>query len=144
MTTQPATPYTNILAAIDGTEHRHRLLAAVADLATMTGASVDVLHVDADSSAFDTGADMEDAGAASALVMTAVAELRERGVDAHGLVAHAADVDVDDEILATATRRASTLVALGPHHRKGLRAWLESSVTDQISHQAATPLLLIP
>jgi nucleotide-binding universal stress UspA family protein len=144
MTTNAAPPYQTILAAIDGRDHRHRLLAAVADLALLAGSSVDVLHVDVDSPAFDTAADGESEDSATGIVSAAVDELRSRGVDANGLVAHAADPDIDDAILATARARGTKLIVLGPEHRRGLGAWLDASVTDEVAHQTSIPLLLIP
>jgi nucleotide-binding universal stress UspA family protein len=144
MTTDAAGPYQTILAAIDGSDHRHRLLAAVADLALLAGSSVDVLHVDADSPAFDTAAGSESEDSSTGVVSAAVDALRWRGVDANGLVAHAADPDIDDAILATAHARGTTLIVLGPKHRRGLGAWLEASVTDEVAHQTSVPVLLVP
>jgi nucleotide-binding universal stress UspA family protein len=144
MNSSATTPYRKILAAIDGTDHRHRLLAAAGDLAAMTGSSIDVLHVDADSSAFDTASDTETEHNAVDLVADAVAGLRSRGVVANGLIAHAADSDVDDTIIKAARDHESDLVVLGPNHRRGLAGWFEASITDRVTHHTSVPILLIP
>jgi len=137
-------PWARILAAIDASAHRHRVLAAVRALALLTGSAVDVLHVDADASAFDTASEIETEDAVAGIVDAAVEELGAAGVAAKGLVAHATEADIDDAILSTARSLGSDLIVLGPNHRRGLGAWLEASVTDQVTHRTSIPVLLIP
>jgi nucleotide-binding universal stress UspA family protein len=133
-----------ILAPIDASDQRHRVLSAAAVTAQAMGASVHVLHVDADAPALDTDADTEEPGAASALVDAAVLGLRAEGIRVDGAVMHGADADIDDLLLFEAHRVAADLIVLGANHRRGLRALLEASVTEDVARHADVWVLLIP
>jgi nucleotide-binding universal stress UspA family protein len=142
---RPQTPsYKRILAAIDSTDQRDRVLAATAELATLTGARVHVLHVDADATALDTDNETEPARAGSQLVARAVAELRLRGVAADGGVGHAADADIDDTVLYSARRLDADLIVIGANRRHGLAAWFEHSAANDIVRHASAAVLLVP
>jgi len=136
--------YQRILTAVDDSAQRERVLATTAEFAALTGASVHVLHVDADAPGFDTDSDSEVSGAASRLVADAVQALQARGVRADGGIAHAADVDIDDVVLLTARDLDVQLIVLGANHRHGVRSWLEASVADEVAHRAEAPVLLVP
>jgi predicted MFS family arabinose efflux permease/nucleotide-binding universal stress UspA family protein len=138
-----AAPFHRILVAIDASPQRDRVLATAAELAAAARSSVRVLHVDAEYEAYDTASDAETEAAAEDLVHRAVAELRARGVDADGVVAHLAEADIDDAILSAAAKHGSDLIVLGSERRHGIGSWLESSVTDPVIHRAASAVLLV-
>jgi nucleotide-binding universal stress UspA family protein len=133
-----------ILAPIDASEQRDRVLSAAAAMARSTQASVQVVHVDADVPALDTDADSESPGAASALVAAAVRELQAEGISADGAVMHGANADIDDLLLIEARRIGADLIVLGANHRTGLSALLEASVTDDVARHADVLVLLVP
>src|SRR5690242_562638 len=120
--------YKRIHTAIDSSDQRDRVLAASADFAAATGATVPAAHVDADAPAFDTDNDAERAGAATPVVNDAVAFLRRRGVLADGGVAHGPDGDVYMLVLEAARDLDADLIVVGANHRHGMRALLEPSV----------------
>ncbi|GAA1975171.1 hypothetical protein GCM10009798_40510 [Nocardioides panacihumi] len=136
-------PFSRILVAIDGSPQRERVLAAAAELAAVAGSAVRVLHVDAEYAAYDTASDAETEAAAEDLVQRAVGELRARGVNADGLVAHLADADIDDAILSAAAKHESDLIVLGSERHRGVGSWFESSITDPVIHRAASAVLLV-
>jgi nucleotide-binding universal stress UspA family protein len=136
--------YATILVAIDGTDQRHRVLAAAAELARLAASTVHVLHVDTDTVAFDTGNHTEPDGSARQLVDEALAELGSHGITAEGVLGTAADADIDDVILGVAHQRQADLIIVGPNYRHGLSAWLQPSVADEISHRSPSPVLLVP
>jgi nucleotide-binding universal stress UspA family protein len=133
-----------ILAPIDGSEQHDRVLGASATIARSMGASVHVLHVDADAPAIDTDADAEAPGAASALVDAAVQHLRADDIEADGAVMHGADADIDKLLLTEAHRVGAELIVLGANHRRGLSALLEASVADDVARHADVWVLLVP
>jgi nucleotide-binding universal stress UspA family protein len=136
--------YVTILVAIDGTEQRHRVLAAAAKLAQLAGSTVHVLHVDADATGFDTGNNTEPDPTARQLVNEALAGMTALGISAEGILGTGADADIDDVILGIADQQKADLIVVGPDHRHRIAAWLQPSVTDEISHRATSPILLVP
>jgi ACDE family multidrug resistance protein len=134
-----------ILAAVDSTERSTPVLAATTRLAQIFGAGIHVLHVDPAAAAFDSSGDAEDDAAARTLVETAVARLTAAGIAASGEVIHAVDGDIARTIVRVATSAGADLVILGPHHRRGLAAWLDGSVSDDVLHLRTTiPVLVLP
>jgi nucleotide-binding universal stress UspA family protein len=138
------TTIARILTPVDSSDQESRVLAATAELARLSGATVRVLHVHADSAAFDTDNDTETPGAANGVLSGALAILRGGGVNADGYIAHSAEADVDDLILLSARDYGADLIVLGANHRTGLRALLEPSVADQVARQADVMVLLVP
>jgi nucleotide-binding universal stress UspA family protein len=138
------TRFARILAAIDFSDQQERVLAATSEVARLSGASVRLLHVHADSAAFDTDIDEEAPGAAGQVVEAALDRLRRDGVAVDGAVGHAADADIDDLVLLTARDFDADLIVLGANHRKGLRALLEPSVADEVARHAEVMVLLVP
>jgi nucleotide-binding universal stress UspA family protein len=126
--------FRTILAAIDSTDRSAAVLHTAENLARADHAEVRVLHVDPDEVAFDTSADAEDDAEARAVVHTAVQLLDAAGVPASGEVIHAVEGDIGRTIVQTATAAGADLVVLGPHHRRGLDAWLggSGSVSDDV------------
>jgi nucleotide-binding universal stress UspA family protein len=92
----------------------------------------------------DTDADVEQPGFASVLVNAAVRDLEGVGISADGAVMHGADADIDDLLLLEAHRVGADLIVLGANHRRGLRAFLEPSVTDDVARRADVYVLLVP
>jgi nucleotide-binding universal stress UspA family protein len=124
--------FRNILAAIDSTDRSRAVLRTAEKLARADHAEVRVLHVDPDEAAFDASADAEDDADARAVVETAVRRLDSAGVPASGEVIHAVEGDIGRTIVQTATAAGADLVVLGPHHRRGLDAWVGGSVSDDV------------
>ncbi|MEU7875426.1 universal stress protein [Dactylosporangium sp. NPDC049140] len=50
---------------------------------------------------------------------------------------HAVDDDTARTIVCTAISAGAGLVVLGPHHRRGLAAWLDGSVSVDVLHLPA-------
>jgi predicted MFS family arabinose efflux permease/nucleotide-binding universal stress UspA family protein len=134
-TSGPRALYERVLVAIDGTDQRHRVLGAAAELAGHTGSAIRVVHFDAD--------DVEPDDEALDLVQVAVADLRSEGITADGSVAQVPDADIDDAILAAAVEHEAGLIVLGANHRRGLGALLETSVSDQVIQRATCAIMLV-
>lgn len=141
--------YKNILAAVDGTAHGTAVLDAVASLAKLTGASVQVIHVRpmqvlggplAPTSAVVSE---EEDTAGQRAVDEALVRLRGEGVTAEGEVDEGLREDLAAILVDRARALGSDLIAVGPGHYSGISALLHSSVSRGVATLAPVSVLLV-
>jgi nucleotide-binding universal stress UspA family protein len=149
--------YKRILAAIDSTASSQAVLDQTGQLATLTGATVVVLHVrPADFPslpsilgalaspvpALDPADDAD--GVARRMVDAAIAVLSAAGVDAEGLLLESAPGDTPRAVLDQARERDVDLIVLGSCHHGRPSALFRSNVADEVSRHAQCPVLIVP
>lgn len=136
--------YQRILLALDATATRQHSLDTVVALAQKFGSSVHVLHIDASTAAWTTVMPLEDEADAQQLLDSAVKTLVDAGVQAQGELLDKFIAEVPATITDTAERTGANLIVLSPHHRGVVETWFNPRVSDNVSHAAHVPVLLIP
>jgi nucleotide-binding universal stress UspA family protein len=143
--------YSKILAPLDGSMRAETVLRHVEGLASESGGSILLLRV------VDRGApigavepayaglrerEMDQVAAEARAYLTALqGQFREKGIDAHALVAFGGTVDA---ILDTAESENVDLIAIASHGQGGLARVVYGSVAAGLLQRARRPLLLIP
>lgn len=136
--------FTHILVPLDGTPHSDKLVTHARDLATLTGASVHLLHVNVHQWIEGQDLTMDDAATAATYLNQAQHTLSLAGIIVRGEALTADSRDITNAILQRSTPSADNLIIMGaPHHTPWVRL-LSENISDQISHTAGCPLLLIP
>ncbi|MEU2742050.1 universal stress protein [Streptomyces sp. NPDC007095] len=133
-----------ILVAVDGTPAVQSALRTTAELALLTGAKVRVLHIDPSEVVYDTVVGLEDDSAAHRVLDSAVATLRQAGIQADGELLDGLVSDVAAAVQEAAEGFDADLIVLSPHHRTRLAAWFSPSVSDAIAHKSRIAVLLAP
>ena len=142
--------YKRILAAIDATPNEAEVLAQTIQLARLTGATVQVLHVALDH--IGTG-DILGGSAATddvdprevTVVQDALAQLREAGVTAAGELMTAPEHDIAAAIVERAKTLDVQLIVLGRTLHRGVSKLFRASVAEQVIHQhPSASILLVP
>jgi nucleotide-binding universal stress UspA family protein len=149
--------YKGILAAIDWAESTEAVLDQTRRLASLTGASVHVLHVQARafpppqstlgylaSQALTTEPAGDASVAARRMVDDAVAMLSKAGVQATGLLLEGTPENTPQAVLDQALELGVELIVLGSRRGSGLSAVFRSSVADEVSRHAPCPILIVP
>ncbi|BBB02069.1 hypothetical protein RVR_9777 [Actinacidiphila reveromycinica] len=139
--------YKKILAAVDGTSHGAAVVEAVASLAKLTGAEVQVIHIRPSQviggAIASTVVPVEESDESRRVVDEAVARLRGEGITADGEV----DEGLREELAAILTERAdalgSDLIAVGPGHYSGISGLLHPSVSRGVAKVAHVSVLLV-
>ncbi|MDT0469277.1 universal stress protein [Streptomyces gibsoniae] len=134
----------NILVAIDPSPARHSALRLAGDMARLTEAKVNVLHIAASAASLAAVVPLEDDAEAKAVLDEAVAELRERGVTAEGTVTQALTTMIAPTISATAEEVGADLIVVSPHHRGSVEAFFHPRVSDAVAHASHVAVLLAP
>jgi nucleotide-binding universal stress UspA family protein len=142
--------YKRILAAIDATPNEAEVLAQTIQLARLTGATVQVLHVALDH--IGTG-DILGGSAATddvdprevTVVQDALAQLREAGVTAAGELMTAPEHEIAAAIVERAKTLDVQLIVLGHTLHRGVSKLFRASVAEQVIHQhPSASILLVP
>ncbi len=142
--------YKRILAAIDATPNEAEVLAQTIQLARLTGATVQVLHVALDH--IGTG-DILGGSAATDdvdprevnVVQDALAQLREAGVTAEGELLSATEHDIAAAIVERAKTLDVQLIVLGRTLHRGVSKLFRASVAEQVIHEhPSASILLVP
>ncbi|MFB7494368.1 universal stress protein [Streptomyces sp. NPDC056161] len=133
-----------ILVAVDASPNRHAALRLAGELAGLTGAKVNVLHMAASEATLAAVVPLEDEAEAKAVLDESVAELRDAGVDAQGTLAVGLTTQIAPTIAGTAEDFEADLLILSPHHRGSLDALFNPRVSDAVAHASRTPILLVP
>lgn len=135
--------YDKLLVAIDESEPAGRALEQARGLAALSKGSVHVLHVR--EHWVTRGADwyVTDEDEAESLVNPAVAQLRDAGIDASGVVAHALQGQVADAVWDAAESVGADLVVLGSHGRTAVGGLILGSVAYRVIHLARGPVLVV-
>lgn len=136
-----------ILVGLDGSPLAESVLGAVRALAGRLGAEVTLLHVAHVPESIRAAADVTIDGAvarerheAERYLRRIARELREAGIAVRTSVAVG---DAALEIMKSADRDDSDLLALATHGRSGVWRWLHGSVADAVLHGTTRPLLLL-
>jgi len=141
--------YKNILAAVDGTAHGTAVVDAVASLAKLSGATVQVIHIQplqvvggglAPTSAVVS---TEAEGDGRRVVDEALTRLRAAGVTAEGEVDDGLREDLAAILVERSQELGSDLIAVGPGHYSGISALLHSSVARGVASIAPVSVLLV-
>lgn len=133
-----------ILVAVDPSPARHSAIRLTAEVARLTGAKVNVLHVAATSATLAAVIPLEDDAQAQAIADEAVAALRDAGVDAEGTVAKSLTTEIATTIATAAGEFEADLLVLSPHHRGSLEALFNPRVSDAVAHASRIAVLLAP
>ncbi|MEV6028601.1 universal stress protein [Streptomyces sp. NPDC052036] len=136
--------FQHILVAIDPSPARHSALRLAGDMARLTQAKVNVLHIAASTASLAAVVSLEDDAEAKAVLDEAVAELRERGVAAEGNVTQALTNLIAPTISATAEEVGADLIVISPHHRGSVEAFFHPRVSDAVAHASRVAVLLAP
>jgi nucleotide-binding universal stress UspA family protein len=149
--------YQGILAAIDWAESTEAVLDQTRRLASLTGATVHVLHVQARtfptphstlgylaSQALTTEPAKDASMAARRMVDDAVATLSKAGVRATGVLLECTPENTPQAVLDRALDLDVGLIVLGSRRGSGLSAVFRSSVADEVSRHATCPILIVP
>jgi nucleotide-binding universal stress UspA family protein len=149
--------YKGILAAIDWAESTEAVLDQTRRLASLTGASVHVLHVQTRAvpppqstlgyltrQALTTEPAVDASVAARRMVDDAVAMLSKAGVQATGLLLESTPENTPQAVLDRALELDVELIILGSRRGSGLSAVFRSSVADEVSRHASCPILIVP
>jgi nucleotide-binding universal stress UspA family protein len=150
--------YKRILAAIDWTVSTEAVLDQTRQLATLTGATVLVLHVRAadfpslpsilgslaSRALAEEPATDDPTSVARRMVDDAVAALSAEGVQAEGLLLESTPGYMPRAVLDQARKRDVDLIVLGSRHHSGPSALFRSNVADEVSHHAKCPVLVVP
>jgi nucleotide-binding universal stress UspA family protein len=150
--------YKRILAAIDWTASTEAVLDQTRHLASLTGATVHVLHVRATdfpslpsilgalaSQALAGEPAASDAGSvAQRMVDDAVAVLSTGGVHAEGLLLESTPGHTPRAVLDQARELEVDLIVLGRRHHGGPSVLFRSNVADEVFRHAECPVLIVP
>jgi nucleotide-binding universal stress UspA family protein len=143
--------YTKILVPLDGSMRAEAVLRHVEELALASKARVLLLQV------VDRGApigaveaayaglrqrELDEATRKARAYLTGLqGQFRQKGIDAHTVVAYGLTVDA---ILRTARSERADLIAVASHGQSGLARVVHGSVAAGLLQRARRPLLLIP
>lgn len=146
-----------MLVPLDGSSLAEAALPLAVDLARDTDATISLVRV---VEPFWTTARVADVPEATYLSPSQIAEVDQRGImDARGYLddvandLRAKDVRVvwevrvgrtPDEIVRVAETAAVDLIVMATHGLGGIRRWALGSVTNEVLHRCATPILIIP
>jgi nucleotide-binding universal stress UspA family protein len=133
-----------ILLAIDGSEHSKRAIPVGAEMAKALSAEILVFHQREHEAAPRLSVDVEDPKDASALVDSAVEEIRGAGVAS---VEGRVDVGIlgreANAILDVAEQQGAELIVMGTRGLSELSGLLLGSVANKVIHLADCPVLTV-
>ncbi|MEU1598829.1 universal stress protein [Streptomyces sp. NPDC005708] len=133
-----------ILIAVDGSPAAHSAIRTTTELALLTGATVRVLHIDTSEVVYDTVVGLEDDATAHQVLDSAVATLRQAGIQADGELLDGLTSEVAQAVQKAAEGFDADLIVVSPHHRGRLAAWFSPSVSIAIAHKSQVAVLLTP
>jgi nucleotide-binding universal stress UspA family protein len=139
-----------ILVPTDFSPASDRALEMAIELAQLTGASLQVLHVNPEAiwafpppgDVVTAPIDLGDTLAASAMQLEAhVSRVRAAGISCTGV---SQTGKTDAEIVDHARTCSAGLIVVGSHGRQGLAHVLVGSVTEKVVRHAPCPILVVP
>ncbi|MET8957490.1 universal stress protein [Streptomyces sp. NPDC004533] len=133
-----------ILIAVDGSPTAHSAVRTTTELALLSGAKVRVLHIDTSEVVYDTVVGLEDDATAHQVLDSAVATLRQAGIQADGELLDGLTPDVAQAVQKAAEDFGADLIVVSPHHHGRLAAWFSPSVSVAIAHKSQIAVLLTP
>ncbi len=132
------------LLAVDGLPRSGAALKAAAELATLSGGEVRMLHVREFRFAGHTGdAELEAAEKAQAIGEDALRALREAGAKASGTVRGSRSGHEAKEILDEAVAAGSETIVMGSHGHGELEGILLGSTAQKVLDLGTLPVLLV-
>jgi len=135
--------FEHILAALDGSPHDTKTLAASKELAQLSGGEVRVVHVREGHFIGRAGfVPSESHGDASQVVDRAVADLVDAGVQATGTVRASLSGLVVGEILAEAEESGASVIVMGSRGVSDFTGLLVGSTADKVLHLGRLPVLV--
>jgi nucleotide-binding universal stress UspA family protein len=136
--------YEKLLVAVDHSDITERVLAAARDLALLASAEVWVLHLREREVIPRAGLiATETVDEAQANVDSAVAELIEAGVKAHGVVRNTICGYAAREIIAQAKAEDVNVIVMGSRGRGDLAGLVLGSTAHKVIHLADRPVLVV-
>jgi nucleotide-binding universal stress UspA family protein len=137
--------YKRILLAVDTSlDERNIEMQRTKQLATMTGATVYLLHVarghivpwdiTGGTSSVVVSAEQDAENADLRMVQQAIDHLAAAGIEVHGELVSATEHDIAEVILQRAKELGVDLIVLGSQHHRGASGF-RSSVAEQVIHQ---------
>jgi len=136
--------FEHLLLAIDESEQSQRAVAVARDLATVTNADVQVLHVrEAVSEGRGGPVWHEGPDRAASIVDGAVAQLKTAGVDATGSVRDSIRGATAQEINDAADEAQASLIIMGTRGRSELTDILIGSVAHDVLSHGMLPVLVV-
>ncbi|MFB7333664.1 universal stress protein [Streptomyces adustus] len=133
-----------ILVAVDDSPASHSAIRTTAGLAFLSSAQVRVLHIYTSEVVYGTVVGLEDDAAAHRVLDSAVATLRQAGIQADGKLLDGLVSDVAQAVREAAEAFDADLIVVSPHHRSRLASWFSPSVSIAIAHNSRTAVLLAP
>ena len=139
-----------ILAPTDFSPTSDRALDVAIDIARLTGAAIEVLHVNLDAmwvlpppgDVITSPVDMAEVLATSSMELDArVNRVRDAGITCTGV---SESGRTDAEIVEYARNRCAGLIVVGSHGRHGLSHVLIGSVAEKVVRHAPCPILVVP
>ncbi|MGA7986774.1 MAG: universal stress protein [Candidatus Dormiibacterota bacterium] len=137
--------FEKIVVAIDGSTFSDAAVRAAAGLAAKAGSQVEVVHVhehDVIPAKASVAPDLETTDEARALVATALAKLKESGVDAHGRLLQSPTRDVPHKILEVADETGADLIVVGSRGLSSIAGMLLGSVSNKLIHTAKVGVMV--
>ncbi len=137
--------YDKVLVAIDDGEPSSRALEQAGGIAVLSKGSVQVLNVREHVIGRRAGAEfyLSEEEDAKTLVDHGVAQLRDRGVEASGVVVGAPQGRAAEAIWEQAEAMGADLVVLGSHGRTAIGSIFLGSVAYHVIHLARGPVLVV-
>lgn len=139
-----------MLVAVDGSEMSERVLAVVRDLASSTGAEVELIHVappDPDFVGYEVGPESVRNAVAHERreehrdVQELARTLREGGIAAKGVLVQG---PIAEAIVERAERLEADLIVVGSHRRGRVARAVLGSVSEAVVRASTRPVLVVP
>lgn len=131
--------FEKILVAVDGSEHADRAVAAAADIAWKSRATVHVIHVHEAGLVAPVETDTE----AQVIVERAVKQLEADRIEATGGAIAARPGAIAPSIVETARELGSDLIVMGTRGLSDFSSLLLGSVAHKVLHHADCPVLVV-
>ena len=138
--------YQSILVAVDDSEQSVRAVAAAAQLARLSGGTIQLFHVRERQDVVGKSGgsfDVEYQEEADALLDQVADAVREAGVDFTTRVVHVPIGHVANEIIKAATDANADTIVMGSHGRTSLGALILGSNAYKVLHLADRPVLVV-
>jgi nucleotide-binding universal stress UspA family protein len=138
--------YQSILVAVDDSDQSVRAVAAAAQLARLSGGTIQLFHVRERQDVIGKSGgsfDVEYQEEAERLVEKVAGALKDAGVDYTTKVVHVPIGHVANEIIKAATEANADTIVMGSHGRTGVGALILGSNAYKVLHLADRPVLVV-
>lgn len=136
--------FDRLLVAVDHSEHTTRVLAAAKDLATLSGGEVFLVHVREREVTGPAGSPADESPAeAEEPIASALAMLKQAGVEAHGEVVVALHGQVAKVLLERAQTNDVAMIMLGTRGLAEITSTLIGSTAHKVIHLADRPVFVV-